>query len=212
MTIFYGKYRGKVTDNKDPRKLGRVQVNCPAVLGDGISSWAMPCSPYAGKDVGFFALPPVGANVWVEFEGGNSNYPIWGGCFWGENEVPQEVKDEKVKLLKVQGTKMILNEDQSGGFTLEVGSPVSQQPLKMIFNSQGIEISFNNAKINLKSASLESVFSSSSIKQTADSIELSFGNAKIKEAAAGIDISNGAAKINLSPARVSINDGALEVI
>ncbi len=157
MTVFYGKYRGKVMDNKDPRKLGRVQVSCPAVLGEGIQSWAMPCSPYAGKDVGFFALPPAGANVWVEFEGGNSNYPIWGGCFWGENEVPQEAKDEKVKVLKVQGTKMILNEDQSGGFTLEVGSPVSQQPLKMIFNSQGIEISFNNAKINLKSASLDSV-------------------------------------------------------
>lgn len=172
----------------------------------------MPCSPYAGNDVGFFALPPVGANVWVEFEGGDSNNPIWGGCFWGENEIPKEVKDEKFKVLKVLGTKMILNEDKSGGFTLEVGSPVSQQPLKMVFNSQGIELSFNNAKITLKSASIESVFSGSSIKQTADSIELSIGGSKIKEAATGIDISNGAAKISLSSANVSINDGALEVI
>ena len=68
--------------------LGRVQVSVPAVLGDGRLSWAMPCVPYAGSQVGFFAIPPVGANVWVEFEGGDPDYPIWSGCFWGTGEVP----------------------------------------------------------------------------------------------------------------------------
>ena len=48
----------------------------------------MPCAPFAGSGVGFFALPPVGANVWVEFEGGDPDYPIWSGCFWGAGEVP----------------------------------------------------------------------------------------------------------------------------
>lgn len=65
---FFGKYRGKVENNIDPMQLGRVQVKVPAVLGDGTMSWAMPCVPYAGSGVGFFAIPPNGANIWVEFE------------------------------------------------------------------------------------------------------------------------------------------------
>ena len=84
MSEFYGKYRGKVENNVDPLQQGRVQVTVPAVLGDGRLSWAMPCAPYAGSQVGFFAVPPVGANVWVEFEAGDPDYPIWSGCFWGK--------------------------------------------------------------------------------------------------------------------------------
>ncbi len=45
---FFGKYRGKVENNIDPMLMGRVQVSVAAVLGDGRSSWAMPCAPYAG--------------------------------------------------------------------------------------------------------------------------------------------------------------------
>lgn len=82
----YGKYRGYVVTNQDPELLGSIEVSVPAVLGE-TRVWALPCVPYAGKDVGFFAIPPVGAGVWVEFEGGNINYPIWTGCFWAKGEI-----------------------------------------------------------------------------------------------------------------------------
>ena len=59
--LFFGKYRGKVVNNLDPMQLGRVQVSVPAILGEGRMSWAMPCTPYAGSGVGFFAIPPVDA-------------------------------------------------------------------------------------------------------------------------------------------------------
>ena len=65
----FGKFRGQVVNNIDPMQMGRVQVQVPAVLGDGQLSWAMPCAPFSGKDAGFFAVPPVDASVWVEFEG-----------------------------------------------------------------------------------------------------------------------------------------------
>ena len=61
MTRFYGKYRGQVVNNLDPMLQGRLQVSCPAVLGDGQLSWAMPCVPYAGSGVGMVFTPPVGA-------------------------------------------------------------------------------------------------------------------------------------------------------
>ena len=88
MTEFFGKYRGKVESNVDPKKLGRLQVSCPAVFGEGTLSWAMPATPYAGSQVGLFLVPPNGSNIWVEFEGGDPSYPIWSGCCWGEGEVP----------------------------------------------------------------------------------------------------------------------------
>jgi uncharacterized protein involved in type VI secretion and phage assembly len=86
---YYGKYRGLVLNNIDVMQKGRLLVQVPDVLGLGISSWAMPCVPIAGPQMGSFFLPIIGAGVWVEFEGGNRDYPIWTGCFWGSAaEVP----------------------------------------------------------------------------------------------------------------------------
>lgn len=86
---YYGKYRGTATALDDPEKLGRVRVRVPAVLGDA-ELWALPCVPYAGKDVGVWLPPPVGASVWVEFEGGDPSRPIWVGCFWAKGELPAD--------------------------------------------------------------------------------------------------------------------------
>lgn len=80
---YFGKYRGIVVNNLDPLQIGRIQVQVPDALKDLVSSWAMPCAPVGGRQSGFFALPPVGAGVWVEFEQGDPNYPIWVGTFWG---------------------------------------------------------------------------------------------------------------------------------
>ena len=89
---YYGKYRGKVLENDDPLFLGRILAEVAAVSGMTMN-WCMPCTPYAGSDVGFYAIPPIGANVWIEFEGGDTNYPIWSGCFWGSaSEVPSAVQ------------------------------------------------------------------------------------------------------------------------
>jgi uncharacterized protein involved in type VI secretion and phage assembly len=86
---FYGKYRGTVTINIDPEQRGRIIVMVPDVLGLLPSSWAMPCFPIAGKQQGTYFIPQIGAGVWVEFENGDPNYPIWTGCFWGSAaEVP----------------------------------------------------------------------------------------------------------------------------
>ena len=86
---YYGKYRGMVLNNVDPMKIGRVQVQVPDVIGPGLSSWAMPCAPYAGIQQGVFMIPPIGSGVWVEFEQGDPDYPIWVGGYWGSAaEVP----------------------------------------------------------------------------------------------------------------------------
>jgi hypothetical protein len=86
---YYGKYRGTVVNNIDPEQRGRIQAIIPDVLGLIPSSWAMPCVPIAGKQEGIFVVPQIGAGVWMEFEQGESDYPIWVGGFWGiAAEVP----------------------------------------------------------------------------------------------------------------------------
>ena len=79
----YGKYRGTVVNNVDPEQIGRIQAIVPGVEGLLPSSWAMPCLPWGGINTGVFTVPPMGAGVWIEFEHGDPNYPIWTGCFWG---------------------------------------------------------------------------------------------------------------------------------
>lgn len=80
---FYGKYRGLVVSNVDPMQEGRIQVQVLDVAGLAPLSWAMPCVPVAGIQNGMFALPEPGSGVWVEFEQGDADKPIWVGCFWG---------------------------------------------------------------------------------------------------------------------------------
>ena len=85
---FYGKYRGVVLQNFDPEMRGRIQVEVPGVVMLP-STWAEPCVPFTGKQSGFFVVPQIGAGVWVEFEQGDPDYPIWVGGFWGSTaEVP----------------------------------------------------------------------------------------------------------------------------
>lgn len=86
---FYGKYRGTVINNIDPMQMGRILVMVPDVSALLPTSWAMPCVPIAGKQSGTFVVPQIGAGVWIEFEQGDPDYPIWVGGFWGSAaEVP----------------------------------------------------------------------------------------------------------------------------
>src|SRR5215813_6953642 len=89
MAQFFGKYRGMVMNNIDPMQMGRIMVQVPDVSNVLPSTWAMPCVPFAGIQNGFFVLPAIGSGVWIEFEQGDPDYPIWTGGFWGSaSEVP----------------------------------------------------------------------------------------------------------------------------
>jgi uncharacterized protein involved in type VI secretion and phage assembly len=144
---FFGKYRGSVANNIDPQMMGRIQVSVPAVLGEGSLSWAMPCAPYAGPGVGFFAIPPNGARVWVEFEGGDPDYPIWSGGFWGLGEAPAAPALAEIKVLKTDTATVTLNDLPGvGGITIE-----TTLGARIVISASGIEITNGmGASINLQ--------------------------------------------------------------
>lgn len=137
---FYGKYRGTVTDNKDPENRGRIRAKVSDVFGDKESSWALPCAPFGGKGLGFFALPAIDAGVWIEFEHGDPEFPIWSGCWWGSAaEMPPVLLSPPYKklMIKTEEGHSILLDDTSGigGITLETSSGQ-----KIVMNATGIEI------------------------------------------------------------------------
>jgi uncharacterized protein involved in type VI secretion and phage assembly len=139
---FWGKYRGTVT-GVDTKPTGRLQVQCPDVLGSGVSSWAMPCSPVAGRQMGVYAVPPVGSGVWVEFEQGNPDYPIWSGCYWsGESEVPSIVASSP------STTPPILLQT-TNGHTLQLSDVSGPTGGILIKHSGGAQISITDSGIEI---------------------------------------------------------------
>jgi uncharacterized protein involved in type VI secretion and phage assembly len=145
---FYGKYRGLVIENLDPEQVGRVLLQVPDVLGEIPSSWALPCVPVAGIQSGIFAVPPIGSQVWVEFEQGDPDYPIWTGGFWGLvadvpvfATAPPAIPPGQNIVMQTTGQNMILVSDAppspvTGGIVLK-----SVSGAMIVVNETGIYIS-----------------------------------------------------------------------
>ena len=189
-TQFFGKYRGVVTSIEDPLKIGRIRAHVPDVMGDHESGWAMPSAPFGGKGMGFFSLPTVNAGVWIEFEHGDPDYPIWSGCWWGSaSEMASDLSDAPYKkvLIKTAGGHSILLDDTegNGGITLQTSGGQ-----KIIMNSSTITID------NGKGASMK----------------IENGSNATIELSSSMKLNNAASTVELSPASVSVNNGALEVM
>jgi Type VI secretion system/phage-baseplate injector OB domain len=139
---FLGKYRGVVINNVDPMQIGRIQVIVPDVSTFLPTSWAMPCVPIGGMQMGVFGVPQLGAGVWVEFEQGDPDYPIWVGCYYGAAEVPilSHLAPPAVAAITLQTTL------QNGIIISDVPGPTGGIMLKsalgatLIVNDTGIYI------------------------------------------------------------------------
>ncbi|MCM0676056.1 phage baseplate assembly protein V [Micromonospora phytophila] len=138
---FFGIYRGTVRANIDPLLRGRLQVSVPRVFGDGRLAWAEPCVPYAGNGVGGFTVPPVGAGAWVQFEGGNPDYPVIAGCFWQSGESPAPGLPQVRMFTSDAITVTVSDLPGVGGVTVEVGPPAVVVPVKLVLGPGGIELS-----------------------------------------------------------------------
>ena len=133
---FHGKFRGVVSDNRDPLMMGRIRAKVQDVFGENESGWALPALPYAGNGVGLFLIPPIKASVWIEFEHGDPEYPIWTGCFWAPGELPASPAVAEIKVLKTDTATITLNDlPGATGITIE-----TDMGMKIVIDAKGIEI------------------------------------------------------------------------
>jgi hypothetical protein len=142
---YYGKYRGRVTRNDDRRDLGRLRAVVPDVLGTVETGWAMPAVPFAAPGAGLFTVPPAGARVWIEFEGGHVSKPIWSGAWWPAGTLPAGSDGNPVKpavklLRSEQGLRVALDDAEQ---TLSVGDADGKNVLT---------IAVKNGQITIKAA------------------------------------------------------------
>ena len=156
---YLGKYRGTVVNNIDPLNKGRLILQVADVHGLTPTTWALPCVPLAGPNNGFFALPIIGSSVWVEFENGDSDYPIWVGCFWGTAaEVPSKAKSlppaiPGITLQTPLGNGIVLSDvpGPTGGIQLTCATGA-----KILINDLGIIIdNGRGAKITMMGPSVD---------------------------------------------------------
>ena len=144
---YFGKYRGLVAGSTpDPTQRGRIEVRVPAVLGDTVV-WAMPCVPYAGKDVGMHMLPPAGAGVWVEFEAGDPSYPIWSGCYWAQGDLSPADALPSIKFIRTDRVSLRID-DALGELVIETGTS------KITLNALQIKIESIEVKASAKTRSI----------------------------------------------------------
>jgi uncharacterized protein involved in type VI secretion and phage assembly len=155
-----------VLDNVDPMQMGRLMVQVADASNVIPSSWAMPCLPFAGIQNGFYVTPAIGAGVWIEFEQGNPDYPIWVGCFWGSaDEVPDLAlaappDTQQVVLQTVEMNTVVISDvpGPTGGIILTStsGAFISINDTGItIDNGQGASIVMNGPSITVNEGALQ---------------------------------------------------------
>ena len=88
----YGKYRGTVIDNNDPRKQGRIKAQVPEILGDVDSGWALPCAPYAGDKTGVYTVPAGRRRRVDRVRGGRRVAPDLGRLLVGQRQAARPTR------------------------------------------------------------------------------------------------------------------------
>jgi uncharacterized protein involved in type VI secretion and phage assembly len=143
-----GRYRAQVVDVDDPKGLGRVRVTVPEVLGKVETGWALPAFAASGDGSGIYAVPPVGAGVWVEFEAGDPSLPVWAGGWFAEGDVPGDATPNKL-VIKTPAGHTITLDDGSG--TVEIADSGGA---KILLGSDGIALSKGSQKVTVGSSSV----------------------------------------------------------
>jgi phage baseplate assembly protein gpV len=172
---YFGKYRGIVTDVDDPNNQCRIRATVPAVLGDHACGWALPAAPFAGDGHGVVMLPKVGSGVWIEFEAGRLDNPIWSGAWWASGERPNPQGAAVRVIVSEHGHKVVLDDEGD--------------ELKLVHGS-GPEIKITATEIVLTCGACEIKISNQ---------DISLNNGLIKVGLAGVSLVNGAMTFGVPP-------------
>lgn len=172
---YFGKYRGIVTDVDDPNNQCRIRATVPAVLGEQACGWALPCAPFAGDGHGAVFLPEIGSGVWIEFEAGRLDNPIWSGGWWAAGQRPDPQGNGVRVIVSRNGHRLVLDDESDEVKLVHAGGP---------------EITMTGTEI---------VLTCGACKLTIGNQDISLNNGLIKVGLAGVSLVNGAMAFGVPP-------------
>jgi hypothetical protein len=148
---YFGKYRGTVTDVGDPNGQCRIRASVPTVLGEHPCGWALPAAPFAGDGYGMVLLPKVGSGVWIEFEAGRLDQPIWSGAWWASDQQPKPRDPEVRMVISEHGHKVILDDKND---KVEIHHGDSTIPKSIVISASEILITCGACEISLTNGAI----------------------------------------------------------
>jgi uncharacterized protein involved in type VI secretion and phage assembly len=159
---FLGIYPGRVRNNVDPLNMARIQVSVADIGGDAILSWALPCLPVTGRNMGLFTVPPVGAAVWVQFANGDADHPIWMGGFYGSGEAPALSRKvppgiDGITLQTSGNNGLVISDTPGGGILIQTagGAKIEVTDTGItIANGQGAELTLRGPTVDINNGAL----------------------------------------------------------
>lgn len=194
--VYYSNYRGVITDTKDPEKLGRVKVRVHQVASDDvIETWAWPKGQPVGQDFGDFFVPPKGSPVWVEFENGDPQHPIWSGGHWAKENgtVPEEGQLDGAGNRVRKSEKWVVEMDDEG----------NKFKIKNKDGTDSFEIT-GDGKINVISANETKIETQNFNVEATGTGELKLGGVTLTYDGAGLTITAGGKTLKITGAGIEI--------
>ena len=122
---FYSVYRGIVESNDDPLQMNRLLVSIPDIMG-GITQWALAKGQPGNYNSGVKGLTPdVGDLVYVEFEFGNPDKPLWTYNGWGMEEIPAALASPNVMGIVTPNGNIVTINDDTGDISIRAKGSIS---------------------------------------------------------------------------------------
>jgi uncharacterized protein involved in type VI secretion and phage assembly len=159
---FHGIYPGRVENNIDPLNMSRIQVSVADVGGASILSWALPCLPVTGNNMGMFTVPPVGSAVWVQFARGDADYPVWLGGYYANGEAPALSRRvppgiSGITLQTLGSNGLVISDAPGGGILIQTagGAKVEVTDAGItISTGQGATLKLTGATVDINNGAL----------------------------------------------------------
>jgi uncharacterized protein involved in type VI secretion and phage assembly len=130
---------GRVTDNCDPKNLGRIRVTFPWMNNNSsMTPWIRIITPYVQAKSGVYFVPSIGSRVLVGFEGGNIEKPVCLGNLYDDDYAPDQAwsgdfnnSDSKIQAIRTQSGQTIEFHDEAGNEKIRIYDTKSKNEITL---------------------------------------------------------------------------------
>jgi hypothetical protein len=209
---YFGKYSAIVKDNRDADKLGVLQVSVPTIFPPDELVPARAALPY-----GMFFVPENDTQIWVEFEGGDTEFPIWTGVqHIAGTWAPEAAKNPPtVRAFKTPTGHLLIFDDTSDSASVVLTD--GKHAHQLTFDKDGITLTDGDHKhvVKLDDSGIKITDGKNKheieLSSSAVNVKHGGGVAKVTLEAAAVKAEAGAAKLELSAAMAKV-DGPLVLL